>query len=100
MTNLPRDRRVDQRMSVIWQGRITGDDLRARCRVLNVSASGALIECAERIERHEPIILNLGNGTKRFCEVVWNELGRFGVQFLGSAGSNILPSATSGMDPV
>ena len=95
MASLTQDRRAHPRMSVIWQGSITSADLRARCRVLNVSDGGALVESEEQIERHEPIILKIGTtGTRRFCEVVWSDSGQFGVRFLGTAESGVLSSAT------
>ena len=78
MARLTQDRRVHPRMSVIWQSMITTADLRIRCRVLNVSDSGAMVQSEERIESQEPIILKIGNGTPQFCEAVWTDSGYLG----------------------
>ena len=78
------ERRAHPRVRVIWKGMITGADVRAGCRVLNVSDNGALIECSQRIAHDDPIILEFGNGTRRACAVVWSESTQFGVRFLGA----------------
>ncbi len=89
MASLTQDRRTHPRMSVIWQGTVTNADLRVRCRVLNVSDSGAMVQSEERIESHEPIILKIGNGTPQFCEAVWTDSGYLGVHFIGTAESGV-----------
>ncbi len=95
MARLTQDRRAHQRMSVIWQGMITSADLRVRCRVLNVSDSGAMVQSEERIESHEPIILKIGNGTPQFCKAVWTDSGYLGVCFIGTAEAGVSSSSAS-----
>jgi hypothetical protein len=95
MAPLTKDRRVHPRMSVIWQSMITTADLRIRCRVLNVSDSGAMVQSEERIESQEPIILKIGNGTPQFCEAVWTDSGYLGVRFIGTAESGVSSSSAS-----
>jgi len=95
MARLTQDRRAHQRMSVIWQGMITSADLRVRCRVLNVSDSGAMVQSEERIESHEPIILKIGNGTPQFCKAVWTDSGYLGVRFIRTAESGVSSSSAS-----
>ncbi len=95
MARLTQDRRAHPRKSVIWQGMITNADLRVRCRVLNVSDGGAMVQSEERIESQEPIILKIGNGTPQFCEAVWTDSGYLGVRFIGTAESGVSSSSAS-----
>ena len=58
-------------------------------------ASGAMVQSAERIESHGPIILKIGNGTPQFCKAVWTVSGYLGVRFIGTAESGVSSSSAS-----
>ncbi|MEQ1650017.1 MAG: PilZ domain-containing protein [Hyphomicrobiaceae bacterium] len=77
------DRRIDFRTSVSLPAHIkVAGRARIPCRVLNVSASGALIEMSEDIQLPEHFRLDIdGDLFEAMCELRHSEMRRIGVEF-------------------
>jgi hypothetical protein len=79
----PPDRRIDFRTSVSLPGHIKViGRARMPCRVVNISASGALIEMSEDIQLPERFRLDIdGDLFEAMCELRHSEQRRIGVEF-------------------
>ena len=76
------ERRQSQRLSVLWSGRVSGEESEVDCVLLNVSAHGALLRLNEPIAEDDPITLKVQRFGDIIGEIVWHEKGRAGLRFL------------------
>ena len=75
------DNREHCRMRTDWFGRITMPDSSAECRILNVSASGAMVSSDARYRRDQHVALEMEYLGDFTGTVVWCGPGRIGIRF-------------------
>jgi PilZ domain-containing protein len=73
--------REHRRMRTDWLGRIAMPDSGAECRVLNVSAGGAMVTSEGRYARDQHVALEMEYLGEFTGTVVWCEPGRIGIRF-------------------
>jgi len=80
----PETRRGSPRRRVLRNALIVyrGGNCTLRCMMLNLSATGALLQPADPMLCPNSFALKLQDGPLRHCEVVWRKGGMVGVRFL------------------
>jgi PilZ domain len=73
-------RRVRKRAVIVFEQGV----YRVRCRILNLSDSGALLIPIDTTPLPKEFVLKPFIGKERNCEVVWRKATAFGVRFLGT----------------
>jgi len=76
-----RERRRYERVTVLWQASLQLGDRTIDCVIVNISASGAMVQLSEQVAcRGKVSLSNPKIGTFR-AETVWHEGQRVGLQF-------------------
>jgi hypothetical protein len=73
-------RRAVRKRALIWSLK---DHARIRCRILNLSTSGAMLAPINITLCPGEFVLRPYLGKRRFCRVVWRDATTMGVRFLG-----------------
>lgn len=75
------ERRRHARMSVHWHGRLSGAEHEEDCLVLDISPSGARVQCAEPFDGSSRLTLNLAQGDRHDSSIVWRRGSFMGLAF-------------------
>lgn len=75
------ERRRHARMPVHWHGRLVGGEHEEECLVLDISASGARVQCAEPFDESSELTLNLAQGDRHDSSIVWRRGSFMGLAF-------------------
>ena len=74
-------RRAERRHPLIWSGKILYNHDEHATRLRNVSATGALVECATVLPEGVEVMLDLGNDVHQFARVGWSRGNQSGLAF-------------------
>lgn len=77
----PHERRKHARMAVHWRGDLTSAEEQEDCFVLDISASGARVQCANPFEGQDLLTLAMPQGEAHDATVVWRQGSFMGLQF-------------------
>ena len=75
------DRRQHSRMTVYWQGNLSGSDLAEDCYILDISPGGARVQCANPLLGSDRLTLSLAQGEQHDAIVVWRQGSFMGLHF-------------------
>ena len=75
------ERRRHARMPVHWQGSLTSVGDEEDCYVLDISARGARVQCANPFQDEDRLTLRLKQGDSHSAKVVWRQGSFMGLQF-------------------
>jgi hypothetical protein len=76
--------RTDRRHPLIWSGQLVFDHDAHNVRLRNISATGALVECATVLSEGMEVMLDLGNCVTQFAVVTWVRGDQAGLTFEGT----------------
>ena len=79
----PRDRRADMRISVLWFADLYVGIRHYRCKILNISAGGAMLCLDGTLPADKTLTLRSPNFGEFKADVVWQSGGSVGVRFHG-----------------
>lgn len=76
------DRRIDERLDVIWPARIEAKSGELECGVADVSTAGAMVVGEINLDIDEEVLLVIPGIGEFAAEVAWAEPGRYGLKIM------------------
>ena len=76
-----RDRRRYERITVLWQATLHLSDRSIDCLIVNISASGAMVQLSEQVVCGDSVILRNPRFGSFSAETVWHEGKQLGLNF-------------------